>query len=69
MKVVAKYPDIYKAHIVQGLLENEGIECEIVNENLPFLGMGVAGFDVRIIVREEDYDRAKEILAANDDLN
>ncbi|MBO7584911.1 MAG: DUF2007 domain-containing protein [Bacteroidales bacterium] len=69
MKVVAKYPDIYKAHIVQGLLENEGIECEIVNENLPFLGMGVAGFDVRIVVREEDYDRAKEILAANDDLN
>ncbi|MBO7371856.1 MAG: DUF2007 domain-containing protein [Bacteroidales bacterium] len=69
MKVVAKYPDIYKAHIVQGLLENEGIECEIVNENLPFLGMGVAGFDVRNVVREEDYDRAKEILAANDDLN
>ncbi|MBP5316794.1 MAG: DUF2007 domain-containing protein [Bacteroidales bacterium] len=69
MKVVAKYPDIYKAHIVQGLLENEGIECEIINENLPFLGMGVAGFDVRIVVREEDYDRAKEILAANDDLN
>ena len=69
MKVVAKYPDIYKAHIVQGLLENEGIECEIVNENLPFLGMGVAGFDVRIVVREEDCDRAKEILAANDDLN
>lgn len=69
MKVVAKYPDVYKAHIVQGLLENEGIECEIVNENLPFLGMGVAGFDVRIVVREEDYDRAKEILAANDDLN
>ena len=69
MKVVAKYPDIYKAHIVQGLLENEGIECEIINENLPFLGMGVAGFDVRIVIREEDYDRAKEILAANDDLN
>lgn len=69
MKVAAKYPDIYKAHIVQGLLQNEGIECEIVNENLPFLGMGVAGFDVRIVVNDEDYERAKEILAANDDLN
>jgi len=65
MKVLAKYPDTYKAHIIQGMLENEGIECEIVNENLPFLGMGVAGFDVRIVVNDEDYDRAKEILAAN----
>jgi len=35
-----------------------------VNENLPFLGMGVAGFDVRIIVNDEDYDRAKAIIEA-----
>ncbi|MBR5735436.1 MAG: DUF2007 domain-containing protein [Bacteroidales bacterium] len=64
MKVLAKYPDIYKAHIVQGMLENEGIECEIVNENLPFIGMGVAGFDVRIVVNDEDFERAKEIIDA-----
>jgi len=68
MKIVDKFPDIYTAHIVQGLLQNEGIECEIINENLPFLGMGVAGFDVRIVVNDEDYERAKEILAANGDL-
>lgn len=67
MKVLAKYPDIYKAHIVQGMLENEGIQCEIVNENLPFLGMGVAGFDVRIIVNEEDYERAKALIDATGD--
>jgi hypothetical protein len=64
MKVVAKYSDVYQAHIVRGMLENEGIECEVVNENLPFLGMGVAGFDVRIIVNDEDYDRAKAIIEA-----
>lgn len=68
MKILEKYQDTYTAHIVQGMLENEGIECEIVNENLPFLGMGVAGFDVRIMVKEEDFDRAKEVLAAHDDL-
>lgn len=62
MKTVAKYPDVYKAHIVKGMLENEGIMCDVVNENLPFLGMGVAGFDVRIVVNDEDYDRAKAIL-------
>ena len=64
MKILDKYPDIYQAHIVQGMLENEGIECEIVNENLPFLGMGVAGFDVRILVRDEDYERAKTLIDA-----
>ena len=64
MKVVAKYSDVYQAHIVRGMLENEEIECEVVNENLPFLGMGVAGFDVRIIVNDEDYDRAKAIIEA-----
>ncbi|MBO7487324.1 MAG: DUF2007 domain-containing protein [Bacteroidales bacterium] len=63
MKVVAKFPDVYEAHIVCGMLENEGIECEIVNENLPFLGMGVAGFDVRIVVNDDDYERAKELLS------
>ena len=68
MKILEKYQDTYTAHIVQGMLENEGIECEIVNENLPFLGMGVAGFDVRIMVKDEDFDRAKEVLAAHDDL-
>lgn len=62
MKVLAKYPDVYQAHIVSGMLENEGIECEIVNENLPFLGMGVAGFDVRIVVNDEDFERAKAII-------
>ena len=67
MKVLEKYPDVYQAHIVRGMLENEGIECEIVNENLPFLGMGVAGFDVRIVVNDEDYDRAKAIIEAMGD--
>jgi len=67
MKTVAKYPDVYKAHIVKGMLENEGIECEVVNENLPFLGMGVAGFDVRIVVNDEDYARAKAIIEATGD--
>lgn len=64
MKVLEKYPDVYQAHIVRGMLENEGIECEVVNENLPFLGMGVAGFDVRIVVNDEDYERAKAIIEA-----
>jgi hypothetical protein len=67
MKVLEKYPDVYQAHIVRGMLENEGIECEIVNENLPFLGMGVAGFDVRIVVNDEDYDRAKAIIEEKGD--
>ena len=67
MKVLEKYPDVYQSHIVRGMLENEGIECEIVNENLPFLGMGVAGFDVRIVVNDEDYDRAKAIIEAMGD--
>lgn len=54
------------AHIDASLLESEGIECEVLNENLVFVGLGAsAGFDVRLVVNDEDYERASSILAAS----
>ena len=54
------------AHIDASLLESEGIMCEVLNENLVFVGLGAsAGFDVRLVVDDEDYERASSILAAS----
>lgn len=50
--------------IVRSLLDSEGIETFVLNENLiqvqPFLSNAVGG--IRLQVLEEDYDRANEVL-------
>ncbi|NLD21012.1 MAG: DUF2007 domain-containing protein [Bacteroidales bacterium] len=68
MKIVATYSDPYTAHIVQGMLESEGIMCEVMNENSVYRGLSgiIEGFDIRLMVNDEDYERAKSILAATE---
>ncbi|MBP9987198.1 MAG: DUF2007 domain-containing protein [Bacteroidales bacterium] len=66
MQVVRRYTSPMDAHIDASLLEGEGIMCEVLNENLVFVGLGAsAGFDVRLVVDDEDYERASSILAAS----
>ncbi len=66
MQVVRRYTSPMDAHIDASLLESEGIMCEVLNENLVFVGLGAsAGFDVRLVVDDEDYERASSILAAS----
>ncbi len=60
--------DAMKAHILQGALENEGIKSILHNENFSTLYKGfvssIAGVD--ILVAEEDYDKAVQVLREND---
>ena len=57
-----------KAHILQGALENEGIESILHNENFSTLYKScvsnIAGVD--ILVADEDYENAVQVLRDND---
>lgn len=58
-----------EAHMIKGRLENEGIECFLKNEEstnmLPMFNNMVGG-GVQIMVFENDFERAEEIV--NNDL-
>lgn len=60
--------DAMKAHILQGALENEGIESILHNENFSTLYRNcvnsIAGVD--ILVMEEDYEKAVQVLKDNE---
>ena len=64
MKTVtlASFNDNVQAHILQELLQNEGIESmlqgELTNQVMSYLH----SFDIRILVFEKDMERAQAIL-------
>lgn len=59
--------DAAQAHIIQGALENEGIESVLHNENMSTLFRGyiqnIAGVD--ILVADTDYEQAVSLLKEN----
>lgn len=60
--------DAMKAHILQGALENEGIESILQNENFSTLYKGfqnsISGVD--ILVMDVDYEKAVRVLKENE---
>lgn len=52
------------AHLLKTRLESEGVECFILDENIvrlnSFYDLAVGG--IRLQVREEDFQRAKELI-------
>lgn len=60
---VAAYFDANEAYITKGLLESEGIVALIFDEHAAgYPPLAVGG--VRLMVKQSDLERAKEILAA-----
>lgn len=59
--------DAIQAHILQGALENEGIDSVLHNENFSNLYRGfvsnIAGVDIFVV--EEDYEKAIQVLKDN----
>jgi hypothetical protein len=55
-----------EAQVIRAALESEGIDCMLTGESLRLaLGLTVDGIgEVRIMVRTEDEERAREIIAA-----
>ena len=53
--------DANEAEVIRGAIQAEGMKCEIVGEGQA----GLAGLDtmeIKVVVRAEDYDRAKAFL-------
>ncbi len=54
-----------EAHLIKGMLSNNGIECMITNENvstiLPHYN-NMLGGGIRIMVAEENFDQAYQLL-------
>ncbi|QTV05965.1 putative signal transducing protein [Faecalibacter bovis] len=60
-KILARFNTVIEADIVKLLLESEGIESTVLDENLTFT-LGVTfSQGIRLQVREEDYAKALKI--------
>ncbi|NMB36985.1 MAG: DUF2007 domain-containing protein [Bacteroidales bacterium] len=69
MKEVARYNEPYLADIAKGLLESEGINAEILNESSALPGIcNMYDGAIKLVVRDEDYDLALKVLAADSNL-
>ena len=56
-------PNSFEAQLIKTHLEAEGIPAMVTGENMSTLYCGaVAAFNPRVLVNEEDLDRAKEII-------
>lgn len=66
MKTIQKFDNSFSANICKGVLEENGIQAFVLNENMPLI-TGVANTDlipIQVVVADEDYDKALEILNA-----
>lgn len=64
MKIIRKFDNAFSAHVCKGVLEENGIPAYILNENLTWT-TGVANTDlisIQVMVDDNDYDNALEIL-------
>lgn len=58
----------FEAHLIKTKLESEGIPAMVADENVGNIyGNAVAAFNPRVLIREEDEERARAILAECDD--
>lgn len=65
MKVLRKFNNEFSANIAKGVLESEGVQAYIFNENIGFV-TGMANTDlisIQLVVDDSDYEKAKEILS------
>mgnify|MGYP002622807959 FL=1 len=67
MKILKTYMYSHQAHLDIAKLSDEGIEAVIKDDNIvsinPVFAQAVGG--IKILVDEEDYERATEILSIN----
>ncbi len=63
MKTVKYYANDMEAQMDRSLLEAEGIQCRVLNENMNYAGYFAGGnFDIQLVVSDEDYDQAIKLL-------
>lgn len=60
--ILTFFADNVKAHMLQDILHNEGIECMLQGETLNQVLSYLHGFEIQVLVLEKDFERAKQIL-------
>lgn len=68
LAIVKTFDSAFEAHLIKGLLNSEEIESFLFDENTvatnPLYNITVGG--IKLKVKEEDYDRAMEIINASE---
>ena len=64
MKLLATYLSLQEAYIVKDMLDDNGIPAAIVNENNLYVPV-LSG--VRVMVNDDDYERASQLLTEHHD--
>ena len=64
LQTVYSTNDANEAEIICGALHAEGMKCEIVGERQAGL-TGLDTMEIQIVVRAEDYDKAKAFVDAH----
>lgn len=68
MVVVAEFSNACEASIAAGMLENNGISCNVVDDAMATLyGAGSTWAPVRLYVAEADAERAAALLREHSD--
>ena len=63
---VAVCKDAFEAEVVKGLLAANDIDCHLQNEAISQIYGGIQAFAINVLVKEEDAEKAKEILDARE---
>ena len=66
MKTVAQYEFPYEAQLAQGRLANEGIMSQVMNEVSSYTCINAVS-GIKLVVNDEDFDAALEILSQDVD--
>ena len=70
MEIVKSCDNVHSAYLICGVLANEGIESQVLNENinmcLPY-APAINSLRVQVVVDEQDIDRALEVLKELED--
>ncbi|WP_425043229.1 DUF2007 domain-containing protein [Primorskyibacter sp. S87] len=66
MKELLRSTDPTIMAFASALLEGEGIDCFQMDVNMSILEGGIGIFPRRMMVREEDYDRALRVVTDNE---
>ena len=61
--------DAFEAEVVKGLLASNGIECILQNESMSQLYGSILAMSINVLVREEDAEKAKEVLDSRPEEN
>ena len=66
MKVVGKYTNVFSANLAKGMLENYGIEAQVLNENIKYTSLANTDLlSMELVVNDEDYSEACRLLEAS----